>query len=220
MIKGIIFDLDGTLIDSMRIWYEADKKFLIENGIKDPPAEISERVKKMTIFQSSELFINEFQLKCSQEYVINRIEEIVRCEYEENIPLKPYVPELLDFLDSSRIPYGIATATYSSLASAALKRLGIYDRFSFILTDSEYPKGKKFPDIFLGAAKLLGTDPGETLVIEDSLHCVETAANAGFITAAIYDISASPDRAELEKKADYYFEDISGIMSLNYYTRG
>lgn len=213
-VKGIIFDLDGTLIDSMRIWYDVDRKFLMENGVVNPPTDISERMKKMTIFQCSELFIREFDLKCSKEYVINRIEELVRIEYENNIPLKPNVTELLDFLDSRGIPYGVATATYKSLAEAALARLGIRERIAFLLTDKEYPRGKNFPDIFLGGAELLSTVPSETLVIEDSLHCVETAKKAGFRTAAVYDESAAPDREMLEKTADYYIMRLDEIKEL------
>ena len=179
-IKGIIFDLDGTLIDSMGIWSRIDREFLHENGVTDPPADISDIVKKMTVDQSSQYFIDRFGLSCTKEYVIKRIEELVRIEYEERIQLKPDVAELLDYLDDSRIPYGIATATYKVLAESVLKRCGIYGRFRFLLSDREYPMGKKYPDIFHGAAQLLGGQPDEILVSEDSLHCIETAKTAGF----------------------------------------
>ena len=214
MIKGVIFDLDGTLIDSMQIWYDVDRKFLKENGVDDPPPEISERVKKMTIEQAAELFITEFRLKCTREYVIRRIEELVRTEYEENIMLKPHVTELMDTLDSLGIPCGGATATYRSLAEAVLRRCGIRDRLSFLLTDAEYPRGKRFPDIYFGAAELLGTKPGETLVIEDSLHCIETAAAAGFLTAAVYDKASEPDTEELKRISDRYFTSLDGVRKL------
>lgn len=214
MIKGVIFDLDGTLIDSMQVWYDVDRRFLRENGICDPPDDISDRVKKMTIDQSSELFIREFGLKCPKEYVIRRVEELVRLEYEENIPLKPFVVELLDFLDSRGIPCGVATVTYSSLAEAVLRRCGIRDRFKFLLTDRDFPEGKNTPDIYIKAAELLGTKPDETLVAEDSLHCVETAGNAGFITAAVYDRAAEADRAALEKMADFYIMTLDEVKDL------
>lgn len=210
-IRGIIFDLDGTLIDSMQIWYDIDRKFLAENGVNESPEDISDRMKKMTIDESSKYFINEFGLSCTVEYVIGRIKELVRIEYEENIPLKPYAAEILDFLDSRGIPCGVATATYASLAEAALKRCGIRDRFEFLLTDKEYPRGKKFPDIFLGAAKIIGARPDEILVVEDSLHCVKTAKNAGFITAAVYDKASECDREILEKTADIYLSGLDEI---------
>ncbi|MCM1133173.1 MAG: HAD family phosphatase [Ruminococcus flavefaciens] len=214
MIKSIIFDLDGTLIDSMKIWYQIDRRFLIENGVKNPPREISERMKKMTIDDSAELFISEFNLNLTKEYVIKRIEELVRTEYEENIPLKPNVSDLLDFLDSRNIRYCVATATYKSLAEAVLRRCGIISRFDFILTDEEYPRGKKFPDIFMGACERFGTLPSETLVAEDSLHSIETAKNAGFPVAAVYDESAEPDSGAIKRLADYYFNSVYEIKDL------
>lgn len=214
MIKSVIFDLDGTLIDSMSIWYRIDREFLRENGVTDPPADISDRMKKMTVDESSEYFIRHFGLSCTKDHVIKRIEELVRAEYEERIPLKPHVQELLDILDSRCIPYGVATATYRSLAEAVLKRCGICGRFAFLLTDAEYPMGKKCPDIFLGGAERLGTAPEETLVVEDSLHCIETAAGAGFITAAVYDSAAEAERPQIEAASDYYFESLRDLGKL------
>lgn len=214
MIKGIIFDLDGTLLDSMTVWSSIDREFLIENGITDPPAEVSDVVKKMTVDESSQYFIDRFGLKCTKEYVIWRIEDMVRERYEEQIPLKPHVEELLDYLDSRGIPYGIATATYKRLAEAALKRCGIYDRFRFLLTDVEYPAGKNFPDIFLGGAERFGAEPREVLVVEDSLHCIETAKEAGFTVCGVYDSVAEADRSSIIALSDYYVDSMDEIMNI------
>ena len=213
-IKGIIFDLDGTLIDSMEVWSRTDMAFLKECGVKDPPPDVSDEVKKMTVDDSAMYFINRFGLKLSKEYVIDRIEELVRIQYEEKIPLKPYVPRLLDRLDEKGIPYGVATATYKRLAEAVLKRCGIYERFRFVLTDEEYPLGKTCPDIFLGATARLGTEISETLVVEDSLHCCETAKKAGFIVCGVYDSVSACDRAQIEKIADHYFESLAELCAL------
>ena len=214
MIKGIIFDLDGTLLDSMTVWSSIDREFLIENGITDPPPEVSDVVKKMTVDESSQYFIDRFGLKCTKEYVIWRIEDMVRERYEEQIPLKPHVEELLDYLDSRGIPYGIATATYKRLAEAALKRCGIYDRFRFLLTDVEYPAGKNFPDIFLGGAERFGAEPREVLVVEDSLHCIETAKEAGFKVCGVYDSVAEADRSSIIALSDYYVDSMDEIMNI------
>lgn len=214
MIRYIIFDLDGTLIDSMDVWYKVDREFLIENGIKNPPREFSEKLKQLTIDKSSELFISEFGLDLTKEYVIRRIEELVRIEYEERIELKPRVTDLLDFLDEKGIRYCVATATYKSLASAVLRRCGIADRFDFILTDEEYPKGKKFPDIFFGACERFGSIPAETLVAEDALHSIETAKKAGFPVAGVYDKSAESESGLIKSLADYYFNSVYEIKEL------
>ena len=214
MIKGIIFDLDGTLIDSMKIWYNVDRNFLRENGVVDPPADISETVKKMTVDQSSQYFIDRFHLNVTKEYVIQRIEDMVREEYEHNIPLKPYVNETLDMLDRRGIPYGVATATYKVLAGAVMKRCGIYDRMSFVLTDAEYPRGKKYPEIFIGGAERLGCRPDETLVVEDSLHSIVTAKSAGLVTAGIFDETAEPDRKNIIETADYYLMSLAELENI------
>ena len=213
-IKAVIFDLDGTLIDSMGIWYKIDREFLRENGVTEPPEDISERMKPLTVEEAAELFIKEFRLPLTNEQVTARIEEMVYAEYAENIALKPYAGQLLELLKERKIPCCIATATYRSLAEAVLERHGIRERFEFILTDSEYPMGKCRPDIFLGAASRLGAAPEETLVIEDALHCIETASAAGFVTAAVFDEASAAERDTIRAAADYYFADLRGAMSL------
>ncbi|MBR5682357.1 MAG: HAD family phosphatase [Ruminococcus sp.] len=214
MIKGIIFDLDGTLLDSMTVWSSIDCEFLIENGITDPPPEVSDVVKKMTVDESSQYFIDRFGLKCTKEYVIWRIEDMVRERYEKQIPLKPHVTELLDALDSRGVPYGIATATYKRLAEAALRRCGVYERFRFLLTDVEYPAGKNFPDIFIGGAERFGAAPEEVLVVEDSLHCIETAKAAGFTVCGVYDSVAEADKSRIIELSDYYVNNIGEIIDI------
>lgn len=214
MIKGIIFDLDGTLIDSMKIWTKIDRRLLRENGVENIPPDISDRVRKMTIEESAQYFIDEFRLECTNEYIIKRIEELVRTEYEENIPLKPYAKEILDFLDEKGVPYGVATATYKGLAEAVLKRCGIRERIQFLLTEIEYPLGKNFPDIFLGGAKRLGSEPEEVLVVEDSLHCIETAAKAGFVTAGIYDEVSWNEQSLIADMADHYVRSLKELEVL------
>ena len=211
-IKSVIFDLDGTLIDSMKIWYDIDRKFLTEMGVENIPDGISELMKTMTIEKAADYFINTFSLKVSDEYIINRIRELVQIEYEQNIPLKPYAKELLEFLSEKNIPCGIATATYRSLAESVLKRCGIYDYFRFILNDTDYPKGKKCPDIFFGAAERLGTNPCDTLVVEDSLHSIKTAVGAGFPTVAVYEETAFREADEIKKTADMYFGSLRDIL--------
>lgn len=214
MIKGVIFDLDGTLIDSMKIWTKIDRKLLRENGVENIPPDISDRVRKMTIEESAQYFIDEFGFECTSEYIIKRIEELVRIEYEENIPLKSYAAEFLDYLDEKKIPYGVATATYKGLAEAVLKRCGIWERMRFLLTEVEYPLGKKFPNIFLGAAERLGLKPEEVLVVEDSLHCIETAAKAGFITAGVYDEVSWNEQSLITDTADYYVRSLKELEIL------
>lgn len=214
MINGIIFDLDGTLIDSMGMWYDIDRRFLAENGVTDPPNSISWKIKQMTIETAAEFMISEFGLDLTPTQVIRRIEELVREEYEKHIPLKNGAAELLEYLDSIGVPYGVATATYKALAVAVMKRCGVLDRMKFLLTDKEYPNGKGFPDIFLGAAERLGISPAETLVVEDSLHCIKTAAGAGFLTAAVYEKTAASEWEQIKAASDYSFMELGELKTL------
>ena len=133
-LRGVILDMDGTLLDSMPIWHEIDVRFFEENGLTIPEG-LSEQVNKMSMEEWAEFFIREFDIAHNTpESVIRRIEEMAAEYYTERIPLKPYVTEFLDALDAKGIPYGVATATYRSSASAALQRLGVLGRMRFLLT--------------------------------------------------------------------------------------
>lgn len=213
-IKGVILDLDGTLLDSMQLWHEIDIQFLTENGI-EPPEGISDIVSKMSIAEWADYFIREFRMPHTPEQVIRRIEELAYDAYANTIPLKPYVREFLNHWNAQKIPMGVATATYRSSAYAALERLNIAEDMQFILTSEEIPAGKTRPDIFLEAARLLGTRPEETLVVEDSLHCVETAADAGFLTAGVYDSAVTPENwKKMQKRCTITAQNLRELCSL------
>lgn len=191
-LQAVIFDLDGTLLDSMHVWEQVDQRFLRENRIL-PPAGISDRLKTMGIREAAAFFISEFALDMTPEQVIARIENLAAEEYRLRIPLKPGVLEVLDGLDARHIPYCIATATYDSLVEAALERLGIRHRFRFVLTCSQVGSTKAKPDIYLECARRLGHASREILVAEDALHAIETANSAEFFTFGVYEPTAAAD---------------------------
>lgn len=205
-VSGIIFDLDGTLIDSMRCWGNADKKFLRENGIT-PPDGISDIMKKLSMREAAEYFIN-IGIKMQPEQITRRIEQIVYDEYSNVIPLKYYAKELLQQIDCLGIPYCVATANYRSLTDIILKRHGIYDKFRFIYTCEESGIKKDDPLFFSSIAKLLGTQIQNTIVIDDSLHCIEAAKQTGFITVAMFDEMTS-NWEKTSKTADISVRDLS-----------
>lgn len=207
-IRAVIFDLDGTLIDSMHIWHEIDIAFFEENGLSLPDG-LSETVARMSIDEWADYFVTNYVPSLTRTQVIRRIEEMAADHYRHTIPMKPYVTEFLDALDARGIPCGICTATYRSSANAVLTRLGLLRRMQFVLTGEDFPVGKTSPEIYLEAQKRLGADISQTLVVEDSLHCIETAAAAGFPVAAVYDPSITDaDWARACKIASVHGENL------------
>lgn len=195
--KSIIFDMDGTLLDSMGMWQQLDRRFLRENGI-EPPPDISEIVKKMTVDTSSAYFVERFGLPMTPEQVKNRIEQLAAEAYEQTLPLKPGAADFLRTAAAHRIPCAIASVTYPALLEAALKRLGIRQHFRCILTPESGTAGKHEPGIYFATAARLGTSPAETVVIEDALYAAETAAAAGFCTIGFRDAAGQADWPALE----------------------
>lgn len=211
-LRGVILDLDGTLLDSMPLWQEIDIQLLTENGI-EPPEGLSDIVGKMSIAEWSEYFVRTFHMPYTPDYVVRRVEQLAADAYQRTIPLKPHVRELMDFFKERGIPFGVATATYKSSAEAALRRLGLWEEMQFVLTDEDVPGGKTKPGIFLASAQRLGTPPEKTLVIEDSLHCAETANRAGFLTAGVFDASVLPENwKKMQKLCTLTGEDLGEIM--------
>lgn len=191
-LRGIIFDVDGTLLDSMGMWSELDRVFLLENGI-DPPHDISDIVKKMTVETSSAYFVERFKLDMTPEDVKNRVEELAAEAYRMHLPLKNGAKDFLAAAAERGIPMAVASANYPGLLDAAFRRLGIDGYFRTVLTPGEQLAGKHEPDIYLEAARLLGSEPAETAVIEDALHAAETAKAAGFYTVGFRDVSSRQD---------------------------
>lgn len=198
-IKGVIFDLDGTLIDSMKSWENADIRFLRENNIPVPPG-ISEVMKRLSMKEAAQYFID-LGVRMPHDRITERIEQMVYEEYSSSISLKEYVTELLDVLEEKNIRFCVATANYRSLTDVILRRYDIYDRFSFIYTCAENGIKKDDPSFFENVSRILGTSPEETAVLDDSLHCIESAHRSGFFSVAVYD-SSSSDWEETSRTAD------------------
>lgn len=209
---GILFDLDGTLLDSMTMWEGIDRKFLRTYGVTPPP-DVSDLVKTMSIYDASVYFVERFSLPLTPQEVIDGIEAMAAVEYQNNLPLKAGALATLDAAAQRGLPCAIVTATYNTLVEAALTRLSIRDRFRFVLTCTDVDAPKTRPDIYHIAAERLGVTPARCIVVEDSLHCLKTAAAAGFFTVAVQDDTAVRDWDDCCATASYAAGNLSAFAA-------
>lgn len=210
-ITAVIFDMDGTLIDSLGVWADSDRIFAEELGLSYD-AKISAAMKKMHYVSACEYLKEYYALEMSAEEIGARIMEIVREKYLHEIPLKPYVLDVMRALRSRGVKMCVATSNDKSLAEGALKNLGIYDMLEFVITSDEVGVGKESPLIFTRAAEMMCAAPQNTAVFEDSVHAAESAAAAGFFTVGIYDGKYNNEFEEMKRTADMTVKSFGELM--------
>lgn len=217
MKRGVIFDFDGTLLDSMGMWMSIDHVFLHENGI-EPPSGISDIVKKMTIHQSAAYFVERFSLDMTPEQVQDRIEALADAQYRYRLPLKEGAAELLQGLCQRGIPCCIASVTYPKLIEVALERLRIGQYIDFYVTPTHEDEGKHTPFLYHKAAARMGISVAQTVVLEDSLHAATTAKHAGYYTVGVYDSVADGDWEALCTVCDRTERSLAALCNPSFYS--
>ena len=197
--KYAIFDMDGTLIDSMVFWKNLATEYLTSKGILQIPADILEQIKPMTMSESAALFRREFGLTGDVEAQMN---EMMEDHYRNDIPLKPGAWEYLENLHRQGVRMCVASATAEHLMESCLTRLGVRQYFEFLLSCETVGAGKRSPLVYQESARRLGTVPGEIAVYEDALYAVQTAKAAGFHVVGMYDDSAADSWQAIEQESD------------------
>ena len=210
MIRGAIFDLDGTLLDSMSIWDTIGEDYLRSLGI-EPRENLAEAFKTFTLEESAEYYRTHYGVTLSVEEIVNGENGMIEDFYRNTVSLKKGVPEFLAKLSDNGVKMCVATVTDKYLAEAALTRLNVRRYFSGIVTTAEVGCGKNDPSIYRKALAYLGTEKHETLVFEDVLHALMTAKNDGFPVAAVYD-KHEEKQEKLKEIADIYIEDFNTIF--------
>ena len=196
MIKGVIFDVDGVLLNSMPIWENLGELYLNSLGMEAEMG-LGETLFTMSLEEGADYLISRYGLKKTREEIIEDLTREVRDFYVEKVPLKEGVRQYLFELNEKKIPMVIATSGDRKNAEFALKRLKVFNYFQAVFTCSEIGSGKNQPDIYLAAALQLDTEPSDTWVFEDAYHAIRTAKSAGFKTVAVYDSSNDKDLAQI-----------------------
>lgn len=185
-ITGAIFDLDGTILDSMHVWENLGSNYLISLG-KTPEEDLLAKLEVMSLKESAKYFIDYYKIDKTVEEIIQGVNATIMDYYQNIIPMKDGVSELMEALKQKGVKISLATASERPLAEAALKRLDLLKYFDAIFTCSEVGCCKNTADIYEEALKAIGTEKETTYVFEDAYFAIKTAKEAGFKVIGIYD---------------------------------
>ena len=205
MLKGLIFDFDGTLFDSMFIWDTAGESYLRSIG-KEPKADLQKVLKPMSLLQSAQYIREKYDIPLSVEDIMDGVNRTVEDFYFHTVEPKQGVIDFLEELHRRNIKMCIATATDRYQVEAALQRCKMRHFFSEIFTCTEVGSGKDRPEIFRKAMEYLQTDRSNTAVVEDAYHAAFTAKQDGFMVVGVYD-PYEGRQLELLQLADVFLPD-------------
>ena len=207
MIKGAIFDLDGTLLDSMFIWDTIGEEYLRSLG-KEPHEDLKETFMTLTLEEAAEYYREHYGVTLSVKEIVDGVNAMVEQTYRTKVTLKPGISEYLAWLKENGVRMCVATVTDRYLVEETLERLGVRHYFSEIFTCAEVGFGKDKPVIYQKALEHLETEKSDTYVFEDLPFALNTAKTDGFSTVGIYDRHEA-HQDELKELADYYIFDFT-----------
>lgn len=205
--KGAIFDLDGTLINSMKVWENADWE-LAERYKFTPDKHYWDTVSSCSFLEGAEYITNRFGLGKTSQEIADELYNIALFEYENNIKLKSGAKQLVKKLKSDGFSIAIATSNVEEMTHAVLKKNGIFSYFDAFVYCDEVGKNKAFPDVYVAAAEAMNLSAEECYVFEDIPYAISGAKSAGAEVIGVFDEFSANKEYEMRSKADRY------IMSL------
>lgn len=213
-IKAVIFDLDGTLVDSMWMWKAIDVEYLGRYGHQCPKT-LQREIEGMSFSETAAYFKEHFAIPESLEEIKAEWIRMAIDKYRQEVPLKKGVLAFLKALKIRDIKAGIATSNGRELADAVLESLGISGYFETVIVGCQVAAGKPAPDVYLEAAKRLHVIPEECAVFEDLPAGILAGKRAGMTVFAVEDAFSRDLREEKARLAHYFIEDFNQLLDKN-----
>ncbi len=210
-VKAVLFDLDGTLVDSMSMWKEIDVDYLNRFDIPVPET-LQQDIEGLSMYQTAVYFKETFGIEDSLEDIQNTWNSMAYDKYTNEVPLKPYVREFLENLKIKGILCGIATSNSRFLTEAILKSHGIEEYFLTMVTGDEVKNGKPEPEVYLTASSKLSVSPKDCIVFEDLPVGIIAGKRAGMKVYAVEDIYSMKDKEEKMRLADHYITSYEELL--------
>ena len=209
--EAVIFDLDGSLVDSMWMWKAIDIEYLKNFGI-EPPEDLQKQIGGRSFFETAVFFKDKFGLEDSIEKIGDDWNRMAWDKYTNEVPLKEGVAEFLSACEDRGIKLGIASSNSTELIEQVLFSHNIRKRFSSVKSGTEIQKGKPAPDVYLAVADELQVLPEKCLVFEDLVDGIKAGKNAGMTVVAVSDDYSRHSDDVKRSLADYYIEDYRGLV--------
>lgn len=211
-IKAVLFDLDGTLVDSMWFWESIDIEYLGRYNI-ELPDDLQDKIEGMSFTETAYYFKETFEIPESIEEIKKTWNDMAWDYYINKVELKTGIIDFLDYLSEKDIAMGIGSSNSKDLVNVVIDKYDMADYFTSIRTSCEVDRGKPFPDIYLKVAEDLGVEPEECLVFEDIPKGIISGKEAGMKVCTIYDDYSKNMDDEKKDLADYYINDYNELLS-------
>lgn len=209
-VKTVLFDMDGTLIDSMWVWREIDKEYLGKYGL-ELPGDFQSKISGMSFSETAQCFKETFSIPDTIEEMMNIWNGMALEKYRCSVPLKPGALGFLEYLKRTGRKTAICTSNSKYLTEIVLKALEIERMFDIVLTADEQLKGKPAPDIYLTACERLSSQPEDCLVFEDIYMGVLAGHRANMQVCAIRDDFSEQEWTDMQETADYMINDFTEL---------
>lgn len=210
--KAVIFDLDGTLVDSMWMWRAIDVEYLARFGV-ECPENLQKEIEGMSFTETAAYFKIRFKLEASLDEIKEDWVQMALGKYQKEVPLKTGARAFLDYIEDHGMAAGIATSNGRAMVDAVLDSLDIRRYFQVVATACEVAAGKPAPDIYLNVAGRLQVDPQDCVVFEDVPAGIQAGKRAGMTVFAVEDAFSLDMKEEKKQLADYYIRDYFELLN-------